>query len=105
MNANRSQYPICRHTKTNGLRCQSPALASSAFCYHHQKLRRTRMKAISSGPGLSTQVMHPLHNARSIQQALSMVLNGLVTGQIHRKQGGRMLYVLQTAMANLHNRQ
>jgi hypothetical protein len=49
--------------------------------------------------------MHPLHNAQSIQQALSMVVNGLATGQIHPKQGGRMLYALQTAISNLHNRQ
>jgi hypothetical protein len=105
MNAEHSQYSICRHTKTNGRRCQSPALSASAFCYHHQRLRRTRLATVSSGPGLSTQVMHPLHNAQSIQQALSMVVNGLATGQIHPKQGGRMLYALQTAISNLHNRQ
>ena len=36
-----SAYPICRHTKTNGHRCQSPAQGTSAFCYHHRNLRRT----------------------------------------------------------------
>ena len=97
-----SEYPLCRHTKTNGRRCQSPALTTSAFCHHHQKARRTRMSTVGVGPGLSTNVLHPLRNAHSIQQAIAMVISGLATGQIHTKQGGQMLYALQTAVHNLH---
>ena len=98
-----SKYPTCRHTKTNGRRCQSPALTASAFCHHHDKLRRTRRSAISSGPGLSTQVLHPLRNARSIRQALSMVVNGLATGQLDHKQAGKMVFALQMATRDLAN--
>jgi hypothetical protein len=97
-----SEYPLCRHTKTNGRICQSPALATSAFCHHHQKLRRTRPSTISAGPGLSTHVLHPLRNAESVQQALSMVLSGLAGGRIPDKQAGKMLYALQIASLNLH---
>jgi hypothetical protein len=92
-----SDYPLCRHTKTNGRRCQSPALTTSAFCHHHQKLRRTRGTTLNSGPGLSTHVLHPLRNADSIQQALAMVIAGLASNRIHPKQAGKMLYALQTA--------
>ena len=105
MNAHYSEYAICRHTKTNGLRCQSPALATSAFCYHHQKARRTRMTTISSGPGLSTNVLHPLHNARSIHQALAMVLTASAGGRVHPKVAGKMLYALQIAGDNLNKAQ
>jgi hypothetical protein len=28
-------YMHCRHIKTNGLRCESPALKGSQFCYDH----------------------------------------------------------------------
>jgi len=97
-----SSFPTCRHTKTDGRRCQAPALASRAFCRHHQKLRQPRRSTVNAGPGMSTQVMHPLRNAHSIQQALSMVLNGLATGQLHHKQAGKMLFALQTAACNLH---
>ena len=97
----RSECPLCRHTKTDGRRCQSPALATSAFCYFHQKLRRTRTSTIGSGPGLSTNVLHPLRNAHSIQQALAMVLSGVSTGQIHPSQAGKMLYALQLAAKTL----
>jgi hypothetical protein len=96
-----SDYPLCHHTKTNGLQCKSPALNTSAFCHHHQKVRRTRMSTVSSGPGLSTHVLHPLHNAHSIQQALAMVVSGLVANTIHPKVAGRMLYALQLAASDL----
>jgi hypothetical protein len=96
-----SEYPLCRHTKTNGLRCQSPALTDSAFCYHHQKLRRTRRTTVSSGPGLSTNVLHPLRNANTLLQATNMVLSGIATNQIHPKKAGRMLSALRLAAAEL----
>lgn len=96
-----SRFTTCRHTKTDGRRCQSPALATSAFCHFHQKLRRARKSTIAAGPGLSTNVLHPLRNAHSIQQALAMVFNGLSTGQLHPTQAGKMLFALQTAASNL----
>jgi hypothetical protein len=96
-----SDYPLCRHTKTNGIQCKSPALTTSAFCYHHQKMRRTRMSTISSGPGLSTHVLHPLRHADSIQQAIAMVISGLAANRIHPKIAGQMLYGLRIAASNL----
>jgi hypothetical protein len=92
-----SSYPLCRHTKTDGLLCQSPALLDSAFCRHHQKLHGTHRRTISSGPGLSTNVLHPLRSAESILQALSMVASALAANRIHPKTAGRMLYALQMA--------
>ena len=32
--------PICRHLKTNGHRCQSPALNGEPFCYFHVRLHK-----------------------------------------------------------------
>ncbi len=29
------QYPLCRHIRTNGLRCKSPALTEAPYCYFH----------------------------------------------------------------------
>jgi hypothetical protein len=78
----KSAYPLCRHTKTNGLLCQSPALIDSAFCYHHQKARRARRLTPGAGPGLSTSVLHPLRNAHTILQAVSVVLSGIASNQI-----------------------
>ena len=101
MHFHKSDCPQCRHIKTNGLQCKSPALTISAFCYHHQRMRRTRPSTISSGPGLSTNVLHPLHNANSIHQALAMVMSSLASNRIHPKVAGRMLYALQVATTTL----
>ena len=100
-----SACPRCRHTKTDSRRCQSPAVAPSAYCHHHRKLHRIRRHAISAGPGLSTNVLQPLHNARSIHQALGMVLNGLASNRLTPKVAGRMFYALQIASNSLQEGQ
>jgi len=100
MSISTSRYPLCRHTKTNGRPCQSPALAASAFCYHHRKLRRTHMSTIDV-PALSTRVLHPLRDAGSIQHALAMVFSGLISGRLGTAQAGKMLFALQTAILHL----
>lgn len=93
--------PFCRHTKTNGRICQSPAVSDSAYCYHHQKLRHTGRRTPGVGPGLSGNVLDSLHNARSIHHAIAMVYSGLATGQIPPKRAGRMLFALNVATASL----
>ena len=101
MRARTSEYPICRHTKTNGLVCQSPASGTSAYCHFHKKLGRTRVSSVGSGPALREHVLYPLRDAQSIRQALSMVLSGLTSGRIPTAQAGKMLFALQTASTDL----
>jgi hypothetical protein len=97
----KSAYPLCRHTKTNGLLCQSPALIDSAFCYHHQKARRAGHRTVGVGPGLSTNVLHPLRNAQTILQAASMVLCGIASNRIHPRKATKMLYALRVAASTV----
>lgn len=96
-----SEYPLCRHTKTNGRLCQAPALTTSAYCRRHQKVHGTRPRTIAAGPGLSTHVLYPLRNAESLLQAANMVLSGLAANRIHPKVAGRMLFAIQTASIQL----
>jgi hypothetical protein len=106
MNARpQSEYPLCRHIKTNGRRCQSPTRAHSAFCCHHQRHHPARPCIIDANPALSAHVLHPLHNARSIQHALSMVLSALANNQLRPSLAGKMLYALQLASDNLRKPQ
>jgi len=100
-----SEYPLCRHIKTDGRICHSPALATSAYCHFHRKLHVTRSNSTSAGPGLSTRVLHPLRSARSLQQALAMVANGISTGAIHPRKAGEMLFALRIASSNLRKTQ
>ena len=101
MNTRKSLFPLCRHTKTDGRLCQSPACGASPFCYFHKKLHRTRRApAIDQGLTLSPHVLHPLRNARSVQHALAMVVSGLASGQLRPAQAGKMIYALQLASTN-----
>ena len=52
--------PLCRHIKTNGIRCQSAALSGESFCYFHERLHRdhpaplTAQKIVNSwGEGMA----------------------------------------------------
>jgi hypothetical protein len=55
------------------------------------------MVVSASRPTLSPHVLHPLRNARSIQHALSMVVSGLITGQLRPVQARKIVYALQLA--------
>lgn len=92
--------PLCRHIKTDGRVCRAVALTASAFCRHHQKLHRIGRRTITSGPGFSTHVLHPLRRAATIKDALSMVLHGIATGQIEPRRADLMLRAIQLAFAN-----
>ena len=79
-----SAFPICRHTKTNGLRCQSPAQGASAFCYHHRNLRRTPRHRPAPVPS-------------AISNAISIIESQSNTGRIHPYDASLMLQALEFA--------
>jgi len=98
-----SAYALCRPTKTNGYRCQSPAMTTSAFCCHHQRRRRTRPTTITVAPSTPAQVpfnMPPLVSAAAIQQAISAVINAIGNGQLKPRQGRFMLNMIRMASSN-----
>lgn len=102
------QYPICRHIKTNGLQCQSPALSGSEsqWCFFHNRLhqrhshyRYTENSKNRLIPGQHIE-LYPLEDAESIQVALSLVINALATGHLESKRATALLYGLQLASRN-----
>jgi hypothetical protein len=96
-----SCYPICRHTKTDGRRCQSPAIAPSAFCFFHRKLRLARR---SSGTPTPPEVYLNYPEAPGpnlIPQTLNAILQALARSQISANRAGRFIYALQQSAAHL----
>src|SRR5258708_33429133 len=66
---------LCRHIKTNGTRCQSPALTGELWCYFHHRLhqRHAGFRRNSSNvdyrlPGPHIELA-PLEDRESIQLA------------------------------------
>ena len=86
-------YHECRHIFPSGLRCHSPALHNKPFCYYHANLRRAA-KTAAGDPSLHFPV---LEDKRSIQTAVSQVLNALAAGRIDPRHARLLLYGLQIA--------
>jgi hypothetical protein len=87
-------YRLCRHLKTNGVQCQSPALRDTNFCYFHGAMSRQRRK---SDPFL----LPALEDANAVQIAVQEVIEALLEKRIDNKRAGLLLYALQIASANL----
>lgn len=53
-------FDFCRHIKTNGKVCRSPALANQSFCYFHRKLRTRHRQLVNSRAtaALPAEVVH-----------------------------------------------
>jgi hypothetical protein len=100
------QYPVCRHIKTNGLRCQAPALTGATHCYFHSRLnqrhrgfRHTEATRAYLVPGQHIE-LNPLEDRESVQLAISVVVNALATGQLETRRASAILYGLQLAGYN-----
>ncbi len=106
------QYELCRHIRTNGLRCKSPALNTANWCFYHDNLHRRhrsfRHTEATRGylcPGQHIQ-LDTLEDRESVQVALSVVINALAVGHLDTKRATALLYGLQLASMNaatLHN--
>ena len=100
------QFALCQHIRTNGLRCKSPALDRTTYCYFHNRLHQRhsgfRHTAATRGyllPGQHIQLT-ALEDRESVQVALSVVINALATGHLDTKRATALLYGLQLAASN-----
>jgi hypothetical protein len=96
-------YPLCLHIKTNGFRCQAPALTGRDWCYFHARLhqchRSIRRQPAGSAPA-HLRSLPPLEDRESIQIAISAVFASLAAGHIDSRQAYALFYGLQLAAAN-----
>jgi hypothetical protein len=91
-------YPICRHLKSSGSRCQSPALTGKVWCYFHQHLHQRRRTAL---PSTSRSFkLPPVPDRKSVQSALSLVITALASGELSTRRAGQLLTALQMASGN-----
>jgi hypothetical protein len=101
-----TEYPICRHIKTNGLQCHSPALIDGNFCYFHNRIHARQLNYrpndhnrmyFEAGRDLE---LCTIEDRESVQFSLSIVINALATGRIEIKRATALLYGLQLASSN-----
>jgi hypothetical protein len=99
-------YHLCRHIKTNGLQCHSPALDDGQWCYFHHRLhgRHEKYRTTEATRGYLIPGQHielaALEDRESVQVALSVVINALASGNLDIKRATALLYGLQLASNN-----
>jgi hypothetical protein len=92
-------YKECRFVKPNGLKCGSPALRGSPFCYFHARNRVYVPRRLHTGEKVFE--VPPVATPAGIHQALGAIIQALACGEIDSKRGGKLLYALQLAQKNL----
>ena len=89
-------FKECRHIKTNGLKCKSPALRGMPYCYFHARLHRA-----SKGP--RPLKIASLETSKDIQIALAKVLARLSTSPRGAREAEFYLWALQIASQNVNS--
>lgn len=125
MDADVSKYPLCRHLKTNGHRCQSPAISGEKFCYFHVRLHKdhpapmTAQRIVDSwNEGMADAMIGagedpfqiarayprqnefnfpPLEDAESIQFAASLLFHATAQGHLHLSRARILRDILRVA--------
>ncbi len=83
-------FSACRHIKSDGIRCQSPAMRRSDFCYFHAKLHTS-----TRGAARRKLKFSAIEDTAGINTAVVQTLNALLTKSIDAKQAGLILYGIQ----------
>jgi hypothetical protein len=81
-------WKTCEYVHPTGRQCNGPAMRETSFCYHH---RRRQLKPAAA-------YIPPLTDPYKVQVALTEVLRGILTNRITEKEGGKILYGIQTAI-------
>ncbi len=93
---------ICRHIKTNGQRCGSPALRDNYFCYYHDKIHNVGAEPnLKYGP---LQLPAP-EDLASIQLSVARINDAVIHGVIDLKKATTLLYGLQIAAQYINRAQ
>ncbi|HEY1210258.1 MAG TPA: hypothetical protein VGE85_12875 [Terracidiphilus sp.] len=89
---------LCRHIKTDGFKCQSPAMRGSDFCYFHSRVQ-TMTKVKNS---VRNDIKLPLLvDSASIQAAISQIAAASLSSRLDARHTGLLLYALQIASQNI----
>ena len=111
-------FSLCRHIKTNGKRCKSPALDRGALCYFHSRLIH-RQNSIGNSPSFASMTTNNgipcyppgpleldlpvLEDRESIQVSISLIVAALARNRMDAKRASAILYGLHMASINVRS--
>ncbi|MGB0065762.1 MAG: hypothetical protein WBP85_15070 [Terracidiphilus sp.] len=91
-------YMLCRHIKSDGTRCQAPALRNMPYCFFHDHFHREVGKTLKKPKTKKRPIALPrLEDRGSVLTALSDVIGALGAGHLDSSTAGRLIYGLQVA--------
>jgi hypothetical protein len=85
----------CRHVKPGGIKCKSPAVRNTPYCYFHTGLYRSRNP--SSTNDKEPILLPSLEDPAGVQIALQQILGALGSSRIDPRRAGLYLRGLQIA--------
>lgn len=92
-------YTECRFIKGNGLKCQSPALRGSPFCYFHARTRVVVPRR-RRNPKDEPVDLPVLRDPSGILAMINQILQGVAANTMSPRRAGSLLYALQMARQN-----
>jgi hypothetical protein len=103
--------PFCRHIKTTGHQCGSPALRGHRYCYYHTR-SHDRHSNFRPNPRLDPFFepgrhirLVALEDRASLLMAISQTVNAVATGQIEIQSARTILYGLNLASLSLRDQE
>lgn len=92
--------PKCQHKKENSKQCQRAALRRLRFCAFHQRQHKRNARKTAERARQRWFDSVKLNDQKSVQIALSQILNRLQSGEMDHKKASQLVYKLQMAIAN-----
>ncbi|HVN94325.1 MAG TPA: hypothetical protein VMT38_11540 [Terracidiphilus sp.] len=86
-------YDACRHIKSSGDRCKSPALHGSHFCFFHDRLHSDALSA-----KFDTLRLPVAEDFSSILLALTRISAALIDSRIDTKRAAQLIWIQQLAL-------
>jgi len=92
-------YPLCRHLKSDGKYCQSPALTGQLRCFHHREVK-TRLRRRTSSSDFTIPLVYPEDRA-AVQLNLHLIAQALTYGRMDTKTAHALTHTYRACLTNL----
>jgi len=91
----------CRFVKANGLKCQSPAMRGSSFCYFHARTRAITSRCRRRNEDALT--LPELNGRSGLLDMINGIVQAIAANAISPERARSLLYALQLAQKSLHD--
>jgi hypothetical protein len=94
-------FELCRHIRTGGIRCQSPAIKGGLWCFFHARFHACHRNIRPEKPKRDAITLPPLEDSDAIQTALSLVVAAIASGRLDEKRARAILQAITLASRNI----